>query len=149
MSSLTNISCFHLWCVRSEHIGVKTNPYLCIWLEQPSRCCGSPCALHPAPTFLCKMTSLWQDVRYSGDISLFQIQSANTAQGLTLPIFSGIVFIYRIGCSCSSRFVLRTVQPASFSSEVYPNEYLMSHLQKWVSRIQYLLARSKPFDRSA
>lgn len=36
----------------------------------------------------------------------------------------------------------------SFSSEVCSSKDLMSHLQKWVRRSQYLSGRSKPFDRS-
>lgn len=33
------------------------------------------------PRFVCKVTLLWQDLRYSGNASLLQIQSTHTVQG--------------------------------------------------------------------
>ena len=118
---------------RSAHRGVRKNcvPYLCMWLEQPGRCCGSPCALDPAPTFC-----LQSDVALAGIKALRKYKPLpNTIHkhcpGLELThFFSGFVSIYKTRCSCSSGFVQRTVQPTYFSSEVYSCKDLTSHLRK-------------------
>lgn len=80
---------------RSEHRGVRKNCTPCA--------CGlsslaGAVALHVLwtllPCFVCKVMLLWQDLRYSGNISLFQIQSTNTIRCCSLPIFFQDLFLF-------------------------------------------------------
>jgi len=100
-----------------------------MWLEQSGRHRGSPCAPDPAPTFC-----LQNDVALAGFEALRKYKPLPNAihkQGPGLELthfFSGFVFLYKTRCSSSSGFVLSTIQPPSFSSEVYSCENLRSHL---------------------